>query len=137
MEYVCGFLFEATLRGVVLIEKQKPAWQAGKLNGVGGKIEEGETPLAAMQREFEEETGAVVPDWTLFRVERFIDGTVVHWFAAKATSAQWAAVHTVEKERVIKWRGTGTENTLMYNIRYLLPMARCLMTQPPERVPQP
>jgi 8-oxo-dGTP pyrophosphatase MutT (NUDIX family) len=29
---------------VLLIEKQKPAWQRGKLNGVGGKIEPGENP---------------------------------------------------------------------------------------------
>jgi 8-oxo-dGTP diphosphatase len=40
-----------------LIRKNPPAWQAGKLNAVGGKIEKGETPREAARREFLEETG--------------------------------------------------------------------------------
>lgn len=55
--YVLGFAFDTYGERVVLIEKQKPTWQAGKHNGVGGKIEEGETPIDAMVREFREETG--------------------------------------------------------------------------------
>lgn len=68
MNYVVGFLFNHDLSQVALIRKIKPQWQAGKLNGVGGKIEPGETPLEAMVREFKEETGAYVPpdDWTSF-----------------------------------------------------------------------
>lgn len=42
---------------VVLICKNRPTWQAGRLNGVGGKIEPGEGNRMAMVREFEEETG--------------------------------------------------------------------------------
>ena len=34
--YACGFLFSDDRRHVVLIRKRRPAWQAGKLNGVGG-----------------------------------------------------------------------------------------------------
>ena len=62
-EYVCGFLFSADRARVLLIRKNRPAWQAGKLNGLGGKIEPGETPLDAMRREFREEAGAEVSDW--------------------------------------------------------------------------
>ena len=32
-------------------------WQAGLLNGIGGKIEDGEAPIEALVREFAEETG--------------------------------------------------------------------------------
>ena len=46
-EYVVGLLFSPDRNTVVLINKTKPDWQAGKLNGVGGKIEEGESPLNA------------------------------------------------------------------------------------------
>lgn len=42
---------------VLLIEKQRPEWQKGRLNGVGGKIEPGEADSSAMIREFAEETG--------------------------------------------------------------------------------
>lgn len=40
--------------------KNKPDWQKGCLNGIGGKIEEGEKPIDAVFRELEEE--AVVSD---------------------------------------------------------------------------
>lgn len=62
--YVLGFLFDNNV--VVLIRKNRPAWQKGLLNGVGGHIEPGETPLQAMVREFREETGATVENWRHF-----------------------------------------------------------------------
>jgi len=34
--YVLGFCFGPSLTTVVLIKKNRPAWQAGRLNGVGG-----------------------------------------------------------------------------------------------------
>ncbi len=61
--YACGFLFSPDRTHVLLIRKRRPAWQAGKLNGIGGKIETGETPLDAMRREFREEAGVDVIDW--------------------------------------------------------------------------
>lgn len=63
MNYVLGFMFDWNAEHVVLIQKTKPKWQEGLLNGVGGKIEEGETPYEAMVREFEEETGVKETFW--------------------------------------------------------------------------
>lgn len=55
--YVLGFVFDKA-DNVLLVQKTKPAWQAGKLNGVGGKIEPwDESGCEAMRREFREETG--------------------------------------------------------------------------------
>ena len=54
--YVAGFMFDE--KDVYLIRKSRPSWQAGKLNGIGGHIEENESPLDALIREFEEESGA-------------------------------------------------------------------------------
>lgn len=65
-EYVLGFLFSTDKKRVVLIEKQKPEWQAGALNGVGGKIEDNENPYQAMVREFKEETGLFIDNWLQF-----------------------------------------------------------------------
>lgn len=63
--YVLGFLFVYDY--VLLIEKKRPVWQAGKYNGVGGKVEPGETAAQAMIREFKEEVGIDVshygPEW--------------------------------------------------------------------------
>jgi 8-oxo-dGTP pyrophosphatase MutT (NUDIX family) len=54
--YVLGFVFSQACDRVLLIWKNRPAWQKDKLNGIGGKIEAGETPKQAMEREFTEET---------------------------------------------------------------------------------
>jgi 8-oxo-dGTP pyrophosphatase MutT (NUDIX family) len=55
--YVVGFCFDFNHENVLLICKNRPDWQAGRLNGLGGKIEDGESPLTAVGREFAEETG--------------------------------------------------------------------------------
>lgn len=55
--YVLGFVFNSTKDEVLLIQKESPAWQKGKWNGIGGKIEEDESPSQAMERECLEETG--------------------------------------------------------------------------------
>jgi 8-oxo-dGTP diphosphatase len=63
-QYVVGFMFDHDLSRVALIRKNKPDWQKGKLNGIGGKVEDGETFADAMEREFEEETGlATSANW--------------------------------------------------------------------------
>lgn len=62
-EYVVGFLFSEDRERVVLIRKNRPDWQKGSLNGVGGHVNPGETYAEAMRREFLEEAGLDVPDW--------------------------------------------------------------------------
>lgn len=59
--YVVGFIFSLDRQSVLLIRKNRPQWQLGKLNGIGGEIEKGETPHAAMTRECAEECGIVIP----------------------------------------------------------------------------
>lgn len=51
---------------VVLIQKKKPEWQLNRFNGVGGKVEDGETAPDAMEREFNEEAGIGFLPWTSF-----------------------------------------------------------------------
>lgn len=61
-----GFVFDKELENVLLIEKSKPDWQKGKLNGVGGHSEPNELFSASIKRECLEETGINIPekDWT-------------------------------------------------------------------------
>lgn len=73
---VAGFLFDESRERVVLIEKQKPEWQAGRLNAIGGKVEPGETIDNAMRREFLEETGVDVLTWRPFC---FLHHTAYNW----------------------------------------------------------
>ena len=71
-EYVVGFMFNTEKTHVGLIRKNRPRWQAGKLNGIGGKVENNEMPEIAMIREFREETGVYHDKW-----EQFLKITVV------------------------------------------------------------
>ncbi len=85
--YVVGFFIEGSIDNglVVLIQKNRPAWQAGKMNGVGGKIEIGELPITAMVREFWEETGYTVEEgrWNKF-AEIIDDNAYIHFYWAEA-----------------------------------------------------
>lgn len=54
--YVLGFCFLPN-RSCILIQKSKPDWQQGLVNGLGGSIEPGESIYLAMAREFQEECG--------------------------------------------------------------------------------
>ncbi len=56
-KYTLGLIFDQSLSQILLMHKTKPAFQVGKLNGLGGKIEEGETPEACIAREVREESG--------------------------------------------------------------------------------
>lgn len=85
VEYTLGFMFSADLTRVVLIHKNKPAWQHGKLNGVGGKIDLADNSTCnAMAREFVEETGLLTAgsDWRYF-AEMSCDDFRVHCFTIK------------------------------------------------------
>ncbi|KKM15352.1 hypothetical protein LCGC14_1696950, partial [marine sediment metagenome] len=95
-EYVVGFLFEEqpynNSTRVLLIKKQKPEWQAGAYNGVGGKVKDKESVHIAMAREFREEAGVYIPphEWRLF-CHMHVDNpdksglATVHFFTHTAT----------------------------------------------------
>ena len=131
-EYVLGFAFDARLSTVLLIQKTKPEWQCGKLNGVGGKIEEGETPLQAMEREFEEETRFKGFDWIPFgeMKGKELDGSpwIIYLFTCKSFKYLPVGYISPTKERVVE------ENVIcessfdkryarVWNLCWLLPMA--------------
>ncbi len=59
---VVGFAFSENADSVLLVRKLRPEWQKGFLNGIGGKIEIGETHFDAINRECIEETGLSI-DW--------------------------------------------------------------------------
>lgn len=67
-EYVLGFAFSERKKEILLIRKNRPEFQAGRLNGIGGKIENFELPIDAMVREFKEEANLDTnrETWKLF-----------------------------------------------------------------------
>lgn len=99
MKYVVGFLFTPDQQQVVLVKKNKPTWQSGRHNGVGGKLEPGETWENCMVREFLEETGVTIPveGWE-HTVTLFNEDFECRFFRAFSGEAQ--NVQTMESEEI-------------------------------------
>lgn len=88
--YVLVFLFGIDLKNVLLIRKNRPDYQAGKLNGLGGHIEGDETGKAAAIREVQEECNVSLREYELEHVE-LVEGEKyeIHVFAAQTNLSQW------------------------------------------------
>lgn len=103
-DYVLGFAFIPE-GDVALIEKSRPDWQRGRLNGIGGHREGAmETPADAMAREFMEETGVSIepPEWRKVGIMR-------------CDNAWRCTVFTVVDNRVRKVRTTTDERVQLYS----------------------
>jgi 8-oxo-dGTP diphosphatase len=121
--YVVGFAVNEELRAIALIRKARPAWQAGRLNGIGGKIEDGEEPIDAMRREFKEETGVAVPEWREVVTLRG-EGWAVYFFVADVASWELDAMRGEEDEpiEVHPLEVIGSLSVIP-NLRWLIPLA--------------
>jgi 8-oxo-dGTP diphosphatase len=102
-QYVVGFLIDTStpVPEVVLMRKTKPDWQRGRLNGIGGRVEPGESPHKAMTREFLEETGCVIETaaWHRFADIRR-DRSSVIFFRSYASGLR-RRVRTIEEEEIV------------------------------------
>lgn len=98
MNYCLGFIFNRDLSQVLLMEKKKPPNQKGKLNGVGGKIENTESVIEAMTRETEEETGLYIDpvNWKLTGLIRIHTDVIYIYYCVY--KEDWYAFNPIEKE---------------------------------------
>lgn len=117
--YVVGFLFYAGSPYVALIYKQRPDWQRGCLNGIGGKVEDGEDPLDAMVREFKEETGAHVTDWKYFCR---MDGGDWEVYCYKSFG-DYLLTSTTDEKVIAVCLDALEDRPLIPNLRWLIPLA--------------
>ena len=119
--YVVGFMFDFEKEYVLLIRKTKPEWQRGLLNGIGGKIEPGESALEAMRREFEEETGIYQLQWNQFCVLKDAkDEWQVHFFECIGP-LELAKDTTEELPEICKV--SELPSNVIPNLKWLIPMA--------------
>lgn len=125
MLYSVGFLFNIEKTDVVLLQKIKgpPGIDMlGKWNGVGGKIEENETPYEAMIREFNEEAGLFIIDWKLICVCTHRDNKI-YFFSSFINTESMIKVKTMEEEKVKYWKINNLPENIMNNLKYLIPIA--------------
>ena len=136
IHYVAGFMLDTSLRHVALIKKNRPAWQLGKYNGIGGAIMSSESPIDAMVREFQEETGCVTcaSDWHEYANLRDAQYEwIVHWFwnISKLSTLRELGSPTDEIVKIVhvsdvllqNWHAAIEMLTFMPNLNWLLQMA--------------
>lgn len=110
---------------VLLVMKDRPQWQKGLFNLVGGRVEEGESFRKAAVRELKEESGYEVleEDLTLAgviygREER------IFCFNAKVDASEEVKPRPEETEKVAwyPWRLIKEDRRLMPSLRLVLPL---------------
>ena len=130
IEYSVGFVHNDF--DVALIRKNRPDWQAGLLNGIGGKIEKGESPLEAMIRECKEEAGRFVGPWNHFLT---LEGTTARVFCFAVYDEDNDHIYKLETqphetEEIEIWpldglntgmRG-GFNSTTVPNLQWIIPL---------------
>ena len=109
---------------IALVRKNKPAWQAGRLNGIGGGMEDGESPLASMRREWSEETDTFNPFWCQFATICFNEA-VVHFFKASVPELPVLTEYNDIGEKLEVWDYSAAvrSSVVLPNLKWLLPMA--------------
>ncbi len=121
--YTLGFIFNSSLNQVLLVHKLRPDWQNGKVNGIGGKIEEGEESLACIVSEVQEESGLIIgPDqWVFFGVTTLPDAHVdVYTTIYKGDASD---IENVNDEK-IEWCDINKlPSNIITNLSWLVPMA--------------
>ena len=131
--YVVGFMFDESGENIVLIKKNKPDWQKGKFNGVGGKIEIEEKPKDAMIREFKEETGVVYHNWDNFLTIQYND-CIVYFFKAFDQKA-FSYADTTEEEEIWKFAINDLPvDDLIFNLNWIIFLARDIYIRKAEAI---
>lgn len=124
-DMVLGFAFSPDFKRVVLISKERPDWQKGKLNGVGGKIKHMENAFRAMSREFKEETGVETEptSWINYEIMQGKDWIVYCFY----TVIDVDLVKSLTDEDLVIFRRTDFGNKeffpMLSNLYWLIPMA--------------
>jgi 8-oxo-dGTP diphosphatase len=119
-EYVLALLFTADAREVVLVRKTRPAWQAGRVNALGGKLQSGEALLEAARREVREEAGVDIERWEEFLVWHDPEYRLR---AVRAFDDAARAARTAEDQDVFLANVRELPLEVIDNLRWIIPLA--------------
>jgi len=127
LKYTIGFIKKGDQ--ILLLNRESPAWM-GNWNGVGGKIEAGETPLAGILREIKEETGillteAIYKGRVTWNVDGQREGGMYAYFAELPDTYEYPTPIKRE-EGILDWKNIDwilhPKNSGVANLSYFLPV---------------
>jgi len=151
MRFVATLAFSASGEFVAMVKKQTKTLPHlnGRWNGIGGKMESGESPVGAAMREFTEETGIVVTKEDMVFVEhqrfvngvgvpdgRYCEGDEIYWYATilpSFSNLPWVN----DAGEKLRWMRVEEEDMqvepgfpLCPNLDYLIPKAIVFLRTP-------
>lgn len=133
-EYVLILPIVSGSKEILLVEKTKPEWQKGKLNLLGGAIEEGETPEQAAIRELKEESGLYLQSDKAIIAGKIInvDYIVYCLYCEMDRTFYYQKLNPreceVEKVDWYDWDNVKHDSRLIQNLRVIIPLLRMRST---------
>lgn len=125
-----GFVFTPDLSQVILIEKHRPRWQDGRLNGLGGKVEAREQWRTGLSREVFEEANVRIPSRAWQPVGKIsLKNWRVHVYTTRYTGST-ANLKTKTDEPVAWYSTSNLPKQVMDNLNWLIPLAKDCLTNP-------
>jgi 8-oxo-dGTP diphosphatase len=118
--FVLALLFTPDKRRVALMRRTRPAWQAGRVNALGGKLVGGESAADAARREVREEAGVDVAEWTEVLVW---EDREYRMHVLRAVSDRARDVRTIEDQEVFLADVRALPDEAIDNLQWLVPLA--------------
>ncbi|MEP7087801.1 MAG: NUDIX domain-containing protein [Gemmatimonadota bacterium] len=118
--YVLALLFTADKKRVVLMQRTRPSWQAGRVNALGGAIVVGESAVEAARREVREEAGVNVAEWAEVLVW---EDAEYRMHVMRAVSELAGEARTQEDQVVFLADASALPLNVIDNLRWLVPLA--------------
>ena len=121
-DFVLVMAYRESKDKFLLIEKNRPEFQKGRYNLIGGKVERGETYTDAAIRELEEESG-ILTDNIEFNGIIFGSWGVIECFS---TNIRDSKINQPENETELvfdtTWEDVREDNKLMPNLKVVIPL---------------
>ena len=102
------------------MRRTRPAWQAGRVNALGGRLQPGESAVAAARREGREECGVDVAEWREVLVWEDAE-YVMH--VMRGVSELALEARTIEDQEVFLADVRALPDNVIDNLRWLVPLA--------------
>lgn len=116
--FVLGFITDR--KRVLLIRKNRPEWQKGLYNGVGGLVLLDETQTDAMIREAKEETNLDITNWIkIDTLEYPNDKVVLHLFQATVSKKYISSYKTNTDEIVRIFKLNKLPKNILNDVPYI------------------
>ncbi len=127
-KYALGFIFDSSLSSVLLIQKNRPTWQRGKLNGVGGHVEENEKPVLTFAREVLEETNIVLNKKDIQHIGSMEGSDWYNYVFTTIYTGKKEHSRTMTDEKIVWVKVDKLPKKVISNLTWLIPLARDYVT---------